>query len=127
MKKTLLLLLIIFSPVSFALGLGQAKLHSALGEKLSVEIPLLGVENLSNEEILSSLASVADFQRLNIERHNIHNDLRFQLVRKARTSFIQISSSKPVNEPYIQFVVQVSTPQKTLLRDVTLLLDTPNI
>lgn len=125
--RTLLLLLAFFSPLTLALGLGQVSLQSALGENLLIEIPLLGVEDISNEEIITTLASTQDYQKLNIERTSLHNELRFALNRTGKNALLKITSQRVINEPYLQFVVQITTPQKTLLREVTVLFDTPKL
>lgn len=123
--KTLLLLLAFFSPLSMALGLGQASLQSKLGQPLLLEIPILGVESLSKDEIIASLASLQDYQKMQVERTAMHNDLRFNVIKKGSNASLKISSQRAINEPYLELVVQITTPQKTLLRELTVLFDTP--
>jgi pilus assembly protein FimV len=111
---------------SWALGLGEINLDSALNERLRAEIPLLEVQGLQAEEIMVSLASSADFERVGVERFFYLTDLRFEVdVSRAGTAVIRVISSKPITEPYLNFLVQVLWPQGRMLKEYTLLLDPP--
>lgn len=129
MKKTgLLLLLLILAPFSLALGVGSATLHSAIGEKLHLEMPLLGADNLTNEELLLGIAGSREYQAMNIVREPFHHALRFTIARdNSGNATLLITSTQPVSEPYLHFVLQVTTPGKTLIKDIAVLLDTPNL
>lgn len=109
-----------------ALGLGEIKLNSALSEPLDAEIELVQVRELTSTEILPGLASQADFQAAGVERYQILNDLKFEVVigDKGR-SYIKVRSRKPIKEPFLNFLVEVSWPAGRLLREYTLLLDPP--
>lgn len=128
MKKMTLFVLLLLSPFTLALGLGNAVVHSAIGEKLLLEIPLLGSEELSKEEILIRIASPRDYQNLNVAYEAFHHSLRFTMVssRQGSTTLV-VTSTQPVTEPYLHFVLQLTTPDKTLLKDIALLLDTPQL
>src|SRR5690606_38158597 len=77
-------------------------------------------------EIMPSLASAEDFQRAGVDRPFFLIDLRFTPVVNAQgKSVIRISSSKPVREPYLNFLVEVYWPSGRALREYTVLLDPP--
>src|SRR5690554_1047785 len=112
--------------VAHALGLGEISLQSALNQPLVAEIELLDINGLGAGEIMPSLASAEDFQRAGVDRPFFLNDLRFTPVVNAQgRSVIRISSSKPVREPYLNFLVEVYWPSGRALREYTVLLDPP--
>lgn len=109
-----------------ALELGDISSRAALGQTLSANIDLRGAAGLSSEEIAVSLASAEDFERLGVDRNVVTSGLKFtpDLGKNGR-GVIHVSSSKPIREPYVNFVLQVVWPQGRLVREFTLLLDPP--
>ncbi|MBD2836810.1 FimV family protein [Pseudomonas sp. JM0905a] len=115
----------LYSGLVPALGLGEITLHSALNQPLDAEIELLEVGDLNDSEIKIRLASADDFERAGVDRFIFLNDLRFSPVIRGSGSRIRVASSKPVREPYLNFIVEVARPNGKLLREYTLLLDPP--
>lgn len=114
------------SGVANALGLGEISLQSALNQPLVAEIELLDVRGLSPAEVMPALASADEFHRAGVDRPFFLNDLQFSPVINAQgKSIIRISSSKPVREPYLNFLVEVNWPSGRALREYTVLLDPP--
>jgi pilus assembly protein FimV len=108
------------------LGLGDITLQSAFNQPLNAKIKLIKVRDLSEEEILVSLASRDDFRRLGVERLFFLTGLRYEVVLdNPADPYIRITSTKPVTEPYLNFLLDVEWPTGTLLREYTLLLDLP--
>lgn len=125
MRCILLMILCCIANVSFALGIGNATVHSAIGEKLVLELPLLGSDGLKQEDALISIGNQADYQALAVNQEYFHHDLRFNLLSTDQAkAVIMVSSNKAVNEPFVHFVIKITTPKETLLRDVMVLLDT---
>ena len=111
---------------SYALGLGDVKLHTALNQPLVAEIELMQVEDLTRTEILSNLASKSDFARAGVERPQVLNGLQFKTeVSPNGKGVIKITSKDPVQEPFLNFLVEVHWPNGRLLKEYTLLLDPP--
>ena len=109
-----------------ALGVGDINLRSSLNQPLDAEIDLLQVRDLTSEEIRSMLASPDDFGRAGIERSFFLTDLKFTPVVKPNgKSVIRVTSSRPVNEPYLNFLMEVRWPSGKVLREFTVLLDPP--
>lgn len=111
--------------VSNALGLGELRLDSALNQPLSATIQLQGGEGLSPEDIRVSLANQEAFQSAGIDRPFFLTDLRFVPVVENNQLFIRVESSRPVREPYLNFLVELRRPNGRMLREYTLLLDPP--
>ncbi len=114
------------SGMAHALGLGEVTLQSALNQPLVAEIELLEVRDLASNEVLPSLASPEEFNKAGVDRQFFLTDLKFTPVLKPNgKSVIRVTSSKPVREPYVNFLVEVLWPNGRLLREYTLLLDPP--
>ncbi|MFV2090574.1 MAG: FimV family protein, partial [Pseudomonadales bacterium] len=116
----------IASPQSWGLGLGEIELDSALNQKFSATIELFDTSGLEPGEIIVSLGSSDDFKRVGVERFFLLTDLQFDVTYgptgKAR---IQVSSSRAVTEPYLNFLVEVLWPSGRMLKEYTVLLDPP--
>jgi pilus assembly protein FimV len=122
----LALAIMLFSARSAALGLGEITLDSALNQLLVAEIELNDTSGLDSGEIIVSLGTRDDFERVGVERFFFLTDLRFEVVT-GRNGFpvLQVSTTQPVTEPCLKIVVQVLWPNGRLLKEYTLLLDPP--
>lgn len=114
------------SSFTHALGLGDLSVKSSLNQPLEAEISLLEVRDLTSIEIKSQLASPEEFSKAGVDRQFFLTGLKFTPVIDANgKSVIRVTSSKPVKEPYLNFLVEVLWPNGRLLREYTLLLDPP--
>ncbi len=107
-----------------ALGIGDIRSHSSLNQPLSAEIPLVlsGGDKLSHVEI--RLASPEAFAKAGVERLHALTQLQFQPVTTPDGRYlIQVSSTGVIQETFLDFLVEVESPQGTVLREFTLLLD----
>ncbi|MEB0048525.1 MULTISPECIES: FimV/HubP family polar landmark protein [unclassified Pseudomonas] len=112
------------SGMAHALGLGELTLKSTLNQPLVAEIELLDVKDLTAAEVVPSLASADDFAKAGVDRQAFLNDLSFTPVLNASgKSILRVTSSKPLSEPMVKFLVQVMWPNGRLLRDYSVLLD----
>ncbi|MGY0215985.1 FimV/HubP family polar landmark protein [Endozoicomonadaceae bacterium StTr2] len=128
MLRKLVVAMTIAGAVNYAnaLGLGEIRLKSALNQPLDAEIELVQVRNLSSNEILPNLATREDFRRAGVERPFFLSGLKFRsIVRPDGTAYIRITSERAVQEPFINFLVEVHWPRGRLLREYTLLVDPP--
>lgn len=112
------------SGMAHALGLGELTLKSQLNQPLVAEIELLDVKDLTAAEVVPSLASPEDFAKAGVDRQAFLNDLTFTPVLNASgKSILRVTSSQPLSEPMVKFLVQVMWPNGRLLRDYSVLLD----
>lgn len=115
----------LYSGLVPALGLGDITLHSALNQPFEAEIELLQVGDLESGDMRVGLAPADIFSRSGVERFYFLNDLRFTPVLRGSQSVIRVVSSRPVREPYLNFIVEVARPGGQILREYTVLLDPP--
>ncbi|RQH56726.1 FimV family protein [Pseudomonas aeruginosa] len=107
-----------------ALGVGDITLHSALNQPLDADIELLDVGDLGADEIEVRLAGADVFAAAGVERLQFLNELRFSPVLQGRGgNRIHVSSSRPVQEPYLNFLLEVARPNGRIVREFTVLLD----
>ena len=104
-----------------ALGLGEMELDSALNQPLSAEIKLVDKQGLTSSEIKPKLASAADFERAGIDRYQFLTQMKFSV----NGDRILITTRDPVNEPFLNFLVELNWPAGRVLREYTVLLDPP--
>ena len=130
MKKSLMAftigLLSTCSIWAHGLGLGEIQLKSSLNEPLQAEIKLQQVRDLSPQELLVGLAPKEDFERNKVERVFYLSDLKFRVEFIGKDqAVIYVTTSKPIKEPYLNFLVELNWPAGRLVREYTLLIDPP--
>ncbi|EJM88303.1 hypothetical protein PMI34_03395 [Pseudomonas sp. GM74] len=108
-----------------ALGLGEIALHSALNQPLRADIALVDAAGVEENQLSVSLATADEFSRAGVDRAFFLNDLKFTPVLRGNRRVIQVTSSKPVSEPFLNFLVQLNQPNGRLLREYTVLIDPP--
>lgn len=113
-----------FSHSALAIGVGDIVVNSYVNEPLSADIAILDPKDLSESEVIASLASLADFDRLGIERHYSLGTLVFETDMKgAGSSVIRVKTADPIREPYLNFLVELKWPEGRVLREYTVFLD----
>jgi pilus assembly protein FimV len=109
----------------FTLGLGEIEVNSALNQKLNADIEILSATPEDTETLIVKLASRKEFQRAGLDRPYELNDLRFKSVVIDGAPHIIVTSSSPIREPFLNFLLEVDWPKGHLLREYTVLLDPP--
>lgn len=114
-----------YSTWSMALGLGDITIHSSLNQPLKADIALVDVGGLTQNDLSVRLATADEFAEAGVERVFFLNDLKFIPILHGNRQMIRVTSSKPVNEPFLNFLVQLNQPNGRLLREYTVLIDPP--
>ena len=109
-----------------AFGLGEIELSSVLNEPLKAVIPVTALRDGDNN-INVKLASTSEFNKAGLERHFLFTKFKFKVVHNKRTGTtqIQVTSSEPIKEPILDFLLTVSTGSGRLIREYTVFLDPP--
>ncbi|MEQ8206959.1 MAG: FimV/HubP family polar landmark protein, partial [Woeseia sp.] len=125
LNRSWILLVCLLTSEVWALGLGDIRLNSALNEPLRAEIQLLSAtpEELQNLKI--NLASAEAFERYGIDRPLYLARLVFTVQQNASGHIVRVTSTDPVTEPFVTFLVEAEWSQGRLLREYTVLLDPP--
>lgn len=118
---------LLFTLQTWALGLGDIRLSSALNEPLRAEIELLAATPEELDNLTVQLAAPETFQRYDLDRPMFLAGLRFDIEKSGRadSNVIRVMSTEPITEPFITFLVEATWSRGRLLREYTLLLDPP--
>ena len=127
LNRLWLLPALLLASQSWALGLGDIRLNSALNEPMRAEIELLAAtpEELNNLTI--QLASQETFERYDLDRPLFLSRMQFRLIKSgsADGNIVSITSQEPITEPFVTFLVEAVWSRGRLLREYTVLLDPP--
>ncbi len=110
---------------SGAIGLGDIRSSSHLNQPLNAKIELLSTSAQEAKQVQVRLASADVFNRVGIDRPAYLNSLRFTSTIQNGKPVILVSSSQPIKEPFLNFLLEVSWPKGQLLKEYTVLLDPP--
>lgn len=128
-KKTAWLtagLMLMASLPAFAAGLGKLTVTSTLGQPFRGEIDLLAVDKKDLDSIRARFASAEAFKEAKIERAPVLSAMRFSVEQKKNgVPYLKITSSKPVDEPFLDMLIELDWPAGRLVREYTILLDPP--
>lgn len=122
------LLLMVCSGAAMALGLGDIRVLSKPGQPLVAEIPVISNEPGELDNARVALASATTFARVGLERpQGLVSSLQFQFAQDARgRAVIRVTSSQVVDQPAINFLIEVEWGQGRLVREYSALVDAPN-
>lgn len=111
-----------------ALGLGRVTVQSALGEPLRAEIDVVEMNAEEAASLKASVASPEAFRAAGLEYSAAVSNVQVSLQRRADgRSVLRLSSDKPVNEPFVDLILEARWASGRVVRDYTMLFDPPNL
>jgi pilus assembly protein FimV len=120
--------LAVASPYADAAGLGRLTVQSGLGQPLKAELEVTAVGRDEMPTLQVKLAPPAAFRAANLEFNPALSNLQFALERRADGNyFVRINSPQPVNEPYLDLMVELTWATGRVIREYTVLLDPPSL
>ena len=105
--------------------MGDITLNSYLNEPLSAEVLLLDIQDLTADDIKVRLGTQDAFDRLGVDRAYFLTSIKFEVVVEDSAARILLTTTKPLLEPYLDFLVETRWPDGRLLREYTVLVDLP--
>jgi pilus assembly protein FimV len=124
LKLSMLLALALGSSQAAALELGQIQIKSALGQPLVADIPVKPDHAGELDHLTAQLASAEDFSRAGVIAPPML--LQFAVVDgSGGQKLIRVTSSVPVNDPYLDILVELNTGSSKSVREFAVLLDPP--
>jgi len=107
-----------------ATGLGGINVSSNLGQPLKAEIELVSVDKSDSSSISAKLASPDAFKSAGVDYPYSLPKLKFEVVnRDSGRPSVKLTTSQPVNDPFVTLLVEVTWSSGKLLREYTFLLD----
>jgi pilus assembly protein FimV len=117
-------LLAAMSLPALALQLGEIQIKSALNQPLVAAIPLHPANLTELDGLSVGLASAEDFARAGLRLTPTDRTLRFRVITDNNDQkLILVTSSQPITDPYLDFLVQVNTRQGKQVREFVVLLN----
>ena len=120
--------LAVISPQADAAGLGRLNVTSGLGQPLRAELEVTSVGRDELPTLQVRMAPLAAFRAANLDFNPALTNLRFALDKRPDGNYVvRISSAQPVNEPYLDLMVELTWSTGRVIREYTVLLDPPSL
>jgi len=106
-----------------AAGWGDLTVLSSLGQPLRADIELISVGGQEDGPLTVKLAGVDAYRRANIEFNPVLMSLRFAVEQRGGRQFVHVTSTQPVNEPFVDMLLELSSSNGRVVREYVFLLD----
>ena len=111
-----------------ALSLGPIVIQSALGEALRAEIDILEMNAEEAATLKTQIASPEAFRAAGLDYNAAMASTRVSVARRANgRSYIRLVSDRPVNDPFVDMILEATWSGGRIVRDYTVLLDPPTL
>jgi pilus assembly protein FimV len=111
--------------MAYAAGLGKLTVNSALGQPLNAEIEIVSLQSGEEDALTARLASPEAFRQAGIELSAALVSLRFAIDNRGGRPVIRLTTLQPVNEPFLDVLIELQWATGRLVREYTFLLDPP--
>jgi pilus assembly protein FimV len=118
---------VLMAATANAAGLGKLTVQSALGQPLRAEIELTAVSADEAAALVAKLAPAEAFRTANIDFNPALLSLRFEVEARNGKQVIRVSSSQPINEPFVDMLLELNWNGGRMVREYTFLLDPPDL
>lgn len=106
--------------------MGKVRVQSALGQSLVAEIDLADLSEEDAKSLKSTLASPGTFVGMGLEFNPVLGETQIALQRRPNGNrYLKLSTLRPLNDPFVDLVVELSWASGRIVRTYTLLLDPP--
>jgi pilus assembly protein FimV len=111
---------------AWALGLGRLNVQSALGEALRAEIDVTSITAEEASNFSARVASSDAYRAAGVEYNPVLQNTTVTLRRRADGSqYLQLTSDRPVQEPFVDVILDLNWSSGRLVREYTMLFDPP--
>ncbi|MBT2333779.1 hypothetical protein J7E49_07665 [Variovorax paradoxus] len=109
-----------------AFALGQLKVQSALGEPLRAEIDVTEMAAAEADSLKINVASADAFKNAGVPYNDALRDVKATLQRRAGGQYVvRLTGSRPLNDPFVDLLLEANGSSGRMVRDYTVLLDPP--
>jgi pilus assembly protein FimV len=127
LSAVLLTALLVQPSVMLAAALGEISVQSAIGQRLSAEIEIVGLSKNDADTIALRLAPLEAYKEAGLDYSAVLRSMRFNIEKKAERYVVRLSSEEVVNDPFITILFEIDTDGNRNIRQYALLLDPPAV
>lgn len=122
----LAVLMLLMPWIAEAAGLGKLTVLSSLGQPLNAEIDLVSVEKDELPTLAVRLASPDAFKQADLQYGPALVGLRLSIEKRPTGQlYVKVASTRPVNEPFVDLLIELSWAAGRITREYTGLIDPP--
>jgi pilus assembly protein FimV len=124
-KLVALAMLAAFASSVCAVGMGNVNVISSLGQNLNVEIEILSASPQERETLSAKLGAARAYERSSLSSGTAGSSgIRVTVERRPNGEpFIRVTSLKPVVEPFLNLVIELTSVSGPVTREFAVLLD----
>src|SRR5690349_11151489 len=112
---------------ALALGLGKLTVDSSLGQPLSARIDLTSVTKDDLDSLRAKVADPSLYRQNNLTYQSTLSRARISLETSGGTPYLKVTSPVPVQEPFLDLLVELDWASGRVVREYTFLLDPPGV
>ncbi|MBA3479167.1 MAG: hypothetical protein H0T52_12345, partial [Lautropia sp.] len=116
-----------WSGASGAAGLGRLSVTSALGQPLQAEVEVTSVTPEEAATLAAKLAPPEAFRAAGLQFNNSLAGVRMSVQERNGRHYIRVTSNNPINEPFVDLMVELNWSSGKFVREYTFLLDPPEL
>jgi pilus assembly protein FimV len=109
-----------------AAGLGRLNVQSFLGQPLRAEIEIVSMLPGEESSLEARLATANAFNQAGIEFSPALTGVRFAIEKVGGRPVLRVTTRQPVNDPFLDILVELRWATGLLVREYTILLDPPD-
>ncbi|HXL85286.1 MAG TPA: FimV/HubP family polar landmark protein [Casimicrobiaceae bacterium] len=110
---------------ALALGLGKLTVNSGLGQPLSAQIELTAAQRDELDSLRARIADPSVYRDNGAQYVGALARARITVEQGASASYLRVTTAAPVNEPFLNLIIELSWATGRVVRDYTFLLDPP--
>src|SRR5215471_1482342 len=109
-----------------ALGLGKLTVLSGLGQPLSAQIELTAAQRDELDSLRARIADISVYRDNSVQFPGALSRARVTLEQGANGApYLRVTTLQPVNDPFLDMIIEISWATGRVIRDYTFLLDPP--
>src|SRR6266478_4205401 len=112
---------------ALALGLGKLTVNSGLGQPLSAQIELTAAQRDELDSLRARIADPSVYRDNGAQYVGALARARITVEQGVNASYLRVTTAAPVNEPFLNLIIELSWATGRVVRDYTFLLDPPGV
>src|SRR5450755_4794985 len=111
--------LLTLSVPALALGLGKLTVNSGLGQPLSAQIELTAAQRDDLDSLRARIADPSVYRDNGAQYVGALARARITVEQGANVSYLRVTTAAPVNEPFLNLIIELSWATGRVVRDYT--------